>query len=198
MSSSGLTVGAVLLAAGQSERFGPENKLLATVDGRSVVRAAARTLRAAPFDDLVAVVGHDAAAVSAVLPEEFGLRHNDRYAAGQHTSVRVGVAAAQKAGWDGALFALGDMPAVAPATIDALLESFIGGSGTIVIPTEGGRRGNPVLFGASHFDALAEVAGDRGGRELIATHPDVVRVPVDDAGIHRDIDRPEDLRSVRE
>jgi molybdenum cofactor cytidylyltransferase len=198
MSGSGLTVGAVLLAAGRSERFGPENKLLATVDGQPVVQATARTLRAAPLDDRVAVVGHDAAAVRAVLPGEFGVRYNGRYAAGQHTSVRAGVAVAREAGWDGVLFALGDMPAVDPATVDALLESFIGGSGTIVVPTESGRRGNPVLFGASHFDALAEVTGDRGGQELIATRPDVVRIPVDDAGIHRDIDRPEDLSSIRE
>jgi molybdenum cofactor cytidylyltransferase len=90
------------------------------------------------------------------------------------------------------------MPAVDPTTVDALLKSFTDEPGSIVVPTESGSRGNPVLFGASHFDALAEVTGDRGGRALIAACPDVVRVPVDDTGIHRDVDRPEDLNSVRE
>ncbi|MFQ3284015.1 MAG: molybdenum cofactor cytidylyltransferase [Natronomonas sp.] len=198
MSSSDKIVGAVLLAAGQSERFGPENKLLAAVDCRSVVRNAARTLLAAPLDERVAVVGHDAAAVREALPEGFTIRYNDRHREGQHTSVRAGTAAARKAGWDGALFALGDMPAVDPTTVDALLKSFTDEPGSIVVPTESGSRGNPVLFGASHFDALAEVTGDRGGRALIAACPDVVRVPVDDTGIHRDVDRPEDLNSVRE
>ncbi|CCQ37745.1 molybdenum cofactor nucleotidyltransferase domain protein [Natronomonas moolapensis 8.8.11] len=198
MSNSDNVVGAVLLAAGRSERFGPENKLLAAIDGRPVVRRAARTLLAASLDDRIAVVGHDAAAVGKALPEGFTIRYNDRYREGQHTSVRAGTAVARKAGWDGALFALGDMPAVDPTTVDALLKSFAEGTGSVVVPTESGSRGNPVLFGASHFDALAEVTGDRGGRALIAACPGVVRVPVDDTGIHRDVDRPEDLNSVRE
>jgi len=196
MSSSDKVVGAILLAAGQSERFGPENKLLAAIDGRPVVRCAARTLLAAPLDDRIAVVGHDSAAVREAIPEGFRIRYNDRHREGQHTSVRTGTAAARKAGWDGALFALGDMPAVNPTTVDALLRSFAEGS--VVVPIESGSRGNPVLFGASHFDALAKVTGDRGGRALIAACPDVVRVPVDDTGIHHDIDEPNDLNTVRE
>jgi CTP:molybdopterin cytidylyltransferase MocA len=42
-----LKVAAVLLAAGASTRFGPENKLVAAIDGRPLVRIVADTLVAA-------------------------------------------------------------------------------------------------------------------------------------------------------
>lgn len=186
-------VGAVLLAAGRSERFGPANKLLATVRGDPLVRRAAETILEAPLDDRVAVVGHEAATVQGALPAGFDVRHNDRYADGQHTSVRVGVDAARERSWDAAVFVLGDMPFVAPETVEQLRTAFETDRGSIVAPIHDGKRGNPVLFGAAHFDALAEVAGDQGGRRLVETHPDAVTIAVEDAGVRRDVDRPGDL-----
>ncbi|WP_436901872.1 nucleotidyltransferase family protein [Halovenus halobia] len=193
-----MTVGAVLLAAGRSERFGGSNKLLAELAGRPLLSHAAQTVLDADLAGRVAVLGHEADAVRAALPDGFDTRRNDRFSEGQHTSVRAGVRAAREAGWDGAVFVLGDMPLVDSSTIDALVTAFQENRGTIVVPTVDGRRGNPVLFGAEHFDDLAAVTGDKGGRELVETHPDVARVAVADSGIHRDIDTPADLESVRE
>ena len=193
MSGRESTIGAVLLAAGHSERFGAENKLLAHIDGQPVLGHAARTLCEATLDDRIAILGHDAAAVREAVPDDVAVRENDRYAEGQHSSVRAGVSAAREAGWDGALFALGDMPAVDPATVDTLCAAFADDRGPIIVPTHDGQRGNPVLFGASQFEALASVTGDKGGRALIEAHSETVRIPVDDSGIHRDIDIPADL-----
>lgn len=195
MSKTDSTIGAVLLAAGRSERFGSANKLLATIDGEPVIGHTARTLLDAHLDDRVAVTGHEATAVSRVLPDEFDVRYNDRYGEGQHTSVQTGVVAAQEAGWNAVVFSLGDMPFVAPDTIDTLCEAFVDGRGTILVPTFDGTRGNPVLFAASHYEALADASGDEGGRYLVETHPATVRIPVNDPGIQQDIDRPEDLAS---
>ncbi len=186
-------VGGVLLAAGESERFGDANKLLADIGGEPLVRRAARTLLDAPLDSRVAVVGHQAERVCASLPPGLDTRSNPAYSAGQHTSVREGVAAAREAGMDAVVFALGDMPFVAPETVRTLRTAFEEGLGSIVAPTYGGTRGNPVMFGRRHFDALADVDGDRGGRQLVRTHPDAVRVAVEDEGVCRDVDRPDDL-----
>lgn len=191
-------IGAVLLAAGRSERFGAENKLLASLDDRPVVQHVAQTVLRASLADQLVVLGHEAQAVRSVLPKEFVTLTNDRYVEGQHTSVRAGATAAREAGWDGAVFVLGDMPFIAPETIDTLVGTFREGAGSIVVPTHEETRGNPVVFGADHFDALAEVRGDQGGRTLIESETGVVRVPVDDPGVRRDIDRPEDLPSFRQ
>lgn len=193
-----MSVGAVLLAAGRSERFGGSNKLLADLAGDPLLSYAAQTVLDADLGDQIAILGHEADAIRTALPGSFEYRYNDRFAEGQHTSVQTGVAAARDAGWDGAVFVLGDMPLVDSATLNSLAAAFREGRGTIVVPTLEGQRGNPVLFGAERFEDLAAVSGDKGGRELIDNGSGVVRVAVEDSGIHRDVDTPADLDSIRE
>lgn len=191
----------VLLAAGRSTRFGESNKLLADVDGEPVVRHSARTLLAAVAggDDAdanpvtVVVLGHEADAVRESLSDlPVETVENNDYAAGQATSVARGVAWARERDADAVLVALGDMPWVDSDTCDRLLAAFADSDRDIAVPTYEGRRGNPVVFGARHFDALADVEGDVGGRALFDAEP-VAFVAVDDPGIHRDVDTVDDL-----
>ncbi|MCU4744543.1 nucleotidyltransferase family protein [Natronoglomus mannanivorans] len=196
-------IGGVVLAAGRSRRFGEENKLLATVDGTPLVVHAVRTLLSAALTRVVVVVGYEADRVEAALDDGLGVdlsvgadidvRYNANYAAGQSTSVRIGARAADELEWDAAVFALGDMPWVDPETIDQLCAAYRRGTGSILAPSIDGQRGNPVLFGAAHFDALTTVTGDRGGRHLIESHDDAALIPVADPGIRRDVDEQADL-----
>jgi molybdenum cofactor cytidylyltransferase len=194
-----LTVGGVVLAAGRGTRFEGGNKLLANVDGTPIVRRAAETLRRSAVDELLAVVGHEADRVMDALDDlDVSVRRNENYAAGQSTSVRTGVDAARDADWDAVVFVLGDMPFVRPSTVDALRTAYESGDGSIVAPAYEGQRGNPVLFGRRHYDALADVSGDRGGRRLIETHENAVLVDTDDPGVTRDVDYRADLASDTE
>jgi len=188
----GRTVGGVLLAAGQSTRFGNENKLLVAVDGRPIVHRAAGSLLGADLSAVVAVLGHRPAAVAAALDGlDVATVRNEAYARGQSTSVARGVAVARERDWDAAVFGLGDMPFVASRTVARLVEAYREGTGTVLAPAYDGRRGNPVLFDRRHFEGLAAVTGDRGGRDLIEDLGTLV--DVDDPGIHRDVDEPSDL-----
>lgn len=188
------SVGGVVLAAGRSARFGSGNKLLAPVDGTAVVRHVAETACESSLLEVVAVLGYESAAVAETLDGlSLSVRHNDDYAAGQSTSVRHGVESAHEAGWDAALFLLGDMPFLRAETIEQLLDAYRSGPATVVVPEYGGTRGNPVLFDRRHFEALASVSGDRGGRDVIEASERTAFVPVDDPGVHRDIDTDADL-----
>lgn len=191
-------IGGVILAAGKGTRFEGGNKLLADVEGTPIVRRAAETLCQSSLDDIVAVVGHEGDRVAAALADlDLSIRDNENYAAGQSVSVRLGVDAARDADWDAIVFMLGDMPFVRPPTVDALRTAYATGDGSIVVPTYEGQRGNPVLFGRQHYDALSAVSGDRGGRDLIENHENTVFIDVDDPGVTRDIDSQRDLeRSV--
>ncbi|MEF8872271.1 MAG: nucleotidyltransferase family protein [Haloarculaceae archaeon] len=190
----GPQIGAILLAAGQSTRFESGNKLLAPVDGTPIVRHAAETLLDAAVADVVVIVGQDDEAVRNALsglPVSF--RVNPDYAEGQSTSVRVGVETARERDWDAAVFALGDMPFVDPSSVDALLDRYASGDVSIVAAAYDGKRGNPVLFDSTHYETLADVTGDVGGRHLIETREDTVLVETDDPGVVRDIDDEADL-----
>ncbi len=189
------TVGAVLLAAGESTRFEGGNKLLARIDGMPVVRRAAETLLATSLAGPVAVLGHGADAVAGAL-EGLGVatRRNEAYAAGQHTSVAAGVAAARERDWDAVVFALGDMPAVDPGTVERIVAAYRAGRGNAIAPTYEGKRGNPALFDGRHYDALASVTGDRGGRAILEAEGTLLAV--DDPGVLRDVDRRADLEGL--
>jgi molybdenum cofactor cytidylyltransferase len=192
----GATVGGVLLAAGQSSRFDPGNKLLATLEGTPLVRRAAETLTESRLAEVVVVTGYEADAVREAFDGlDVTIRHNESYARGQSTSLHEGVQAARERGWDAIVFGLGDMPAVAPTSVDALLDAYASrpGSTSIFPAAYQGKRGNPVLFDASQFDDLLAVTGDTGGRELILSSDDVELVETDDPGVTRDVDYAADL-----
>jgi len=187
-------VGGVILAAGKSSRYEPGNKLLATIGGKTVVGQVAETAVKSPLSDVVAVLGYESETVAEALETlSLSFRHNDNYATGQSTSVRRGADYAQESGWDAALFLLGDMPFVRTGTVEKLIEAYHSGTATIVVPEHEGARGNPVLFDSHHFDGLASVSGDRGGRNIIETNERTAFIEVDDPGIHWDIDTDADL-----
>lgn len=195
-------VAGVLLAAGTSSRFGAANKLLADLDGEPLARHAARTLVDAGLDSLVAVVGYEADRVRAAV-DGLGLTvvENPDYADGQATSVRAAVEtldADLDTDVDAAVFALGDMPRVSSETVSLLIAAHRAGRGSALAAAHDGVRGNPVLFDASQFPALAGVEGDVGGRELLRSGADSALVETGDPGVRRDVDTRDDLAAVRD
>jgi molybdenum cofactor cytidylyltransferase len=63
------------------------------------------------------------------------------------------------------------------------------------VPFYQGQRGHPVGFGAEHGEALRGLDGDTGARALLAANR-VARLDLDDPGILRDVDTPDDLAGV--
>lgn len=192
-------VGGIVLAAGTSSRFATGNKLLARVEGTPVIERVLTVVRRSALDDVVAIVGHEANSVTdAIAHLDVPTRLNDEYAEGQSTSVRSGIDVARDAGWDAAMMFLGDMPFIRPGTVDELVEVYRTGGATIVAPRYEGERGNPVLFDQVHFETLASVDGDSGGRELVSNHNGTAFVETDDRGVRRDVDTEADLPSDTE
>lgn len=192
------TVGGIVLAAGESTRFGSENKLLAPIEGTAVIRRVATTAVESPLDDVVTVLGHEADAVAETVDGlPLSTTYNSDYTRGQSTSVRRGIELAREADWDAAMVLLGDMPFVSPTTIERLIEAYLSGDGTVVAPQFDGRRGNPVLFDRLLFERLLSVSGDQGGRELVRNHPGTTLLDTTDPGVVRDIDLAGDLPSGR-
>jgi len=189
------TVAGVLLAAGTSSRYGDANKLLEPVDGEPMVRRSARTLLDASLDSVTVVLGCDADRVRDALDGlAVELVENPDYEAGQASSVRRAVDHLRHTtDPDAAVFALGDMPYVDPASVDALAAAFDATERSALAAGHDGQRGNPVLFAADHFDALADTSGDTGGRRVLLDADDAAVVETGDSGVHRDVDRPDDI-----
>jgi len=194
-----IRVGAVVLAAGLSQRMGGANKLLAELAGAPLVARAVDALLASRARPVVVVTGHEAERVRAALAgRALAFAHNADYAAGLAGSLGAGIAALG-GGVDGALVCLADMPWVQAQHADALIEAFEADPARpICVPVHEGRRGHPVLWPARRFAEIAALRGDLGARALLGTHAAEVRsVPVGDPGVLRDVDTPAELAAAQ-
>jgi len=80
---------------------------------------------------------------------------------------------------------------VRPSTIALIAEALAAGP-DIAAPSFQGQRGHPVGFARRHFAALSALQGDEGARSVVATHANAVTlVEIDDPGVLRDIDTPD-------
>jgi len=194
---TGGKVSAVVLAGGASKRMGKTDKLLAEVDGAVLVRQVAAAAVESDAAEVIVVTGHEADLVRESL-SGFDVRfvHNPHYPEGLSTSLRAGIGAVSEH-LTGAVVLLGDMPRVKAATVNALIERFHAEKDeTICQPTFDGRPGNPILWPREFFSDILDIWGDIGARRLIERYSEQIsKVEVDDAGIHFDIDKPDDLKS---
>jgi molybdenum cofactor cytidylyltransferase len=191
-----VSVAALLLAAGQSSRYaaatGGANKLLADFAGKPLVRHAAEAAAASRARPIIAVTGHETAAIEAALAGlPIRLVRNPRFAEGLATSLTAGVdqIAADAAG---VLVLLADMPLVGTQAIDRVIDAFEAGPApAAVVPTVAGTWAHPVLLGRVLFPDLRALSGDAGARRLLQGRADVLTVELGDPGLLADTDTPE-------
>jgi molybdenum cofactor cytidylyltransferase len=188
---------AVILAAGQSTRFGAVKQLLRW--GETTLAAhSARTALEAGLDPVIVVLGHEAEKIEKSL---MGLPvkcvFNPEFAAGQSTSLSKGVAALPvRAG--AALFLLADQPLITADILQTLVQAHRRTFARACVPVFEEQRGNPVLFDRSLFAELGGLRGDTGGRVLLEKYPDeILSVPAV-RSILQDIDTREDFERLRQ
>ena len=191
---------ALLLAAGQSRRFG-SNKLASviTVNGQQkpmLLHTLDNWLAA--FDMVYLMLPADDNALVLLindLPKQQRRRiiivQVSKPALGMSQSLQAGIKISEEAaGW---LIGLADMPWVKPPVLIALEQAMATGA-KIAAPYYQGLRGQPVGFHADYKKALMAVRGDKGARQLLqAAAGQIVIVESADDGILRDIDSPVDL-----
>ena len=182
----------ILLAAGASKRFGSDKLLHPLAAGTPVALAALANLRAA-ISHVIAVVRPGAPLLENRLSEAGAtviLCTNAEE--GMGVSLAAAVAASRDvAGW---VIALADMPYIRPETIAKIAASLAAGA-AIVAPAYRGDRGHPVGLSARFRAQLEALRGDEGARSVLKENAGLVKlIEVDDPGVCRDIDTPDDLR----
>lgn len=193
-------VAAVILAAGTSSRMGTLKQLLPIEPGaeETLLGRVVANVRSSRVSEIVVVLGHVAEEIRKRVPLE-GVRvvFNEDYRKGMGTSLRAGLAAVDPQA-EAALIVLADQPFIRPATFDRLIEQYETKRPQIAIPVYQGFRGNPVLLDRSVFPEVMQLQGDIGCRAIFGSHlENILKVPVEDAGILADIDETADLGKLR-
>jgi len=190
-----LTVGLVLLAAGQASRMGEggPHKLLAEFSGVPLVRRSAETASASMASPVVVVTGHRVEEIAACLDGiALHLVDNPDFASGMASSLTTGFSAPQLQDADAILVMLADMPAITIADLDSLIAAFHAAGGTAIVrAVANGKRGNPVILPRATFAAVLQLQGDVGARHIIETSGlAVIDVEIGKAA-HLDVDTPD-------
>lgn len=197
----GPKVAAVLLAAGAGRRMRGADKLLEPIGGVPLIAHAAGQLAAAKGIDQVHVVLPPDRPERAAALDDPALHHvpAERASEGMGASLRAGISALD-ADTDAVVIALADMPEVTCADIEALVAAYDPDSGAEIIRalTEDGIPGHPVLFGRRFFEALADVTGDTGARDVLRAAPEHIRdVTTRGSAAVTDLDTPEQWAAWR-
>jgi molybdenum cofactor cytidylyltransferase len=194
----------LILAAGQSRRFGEANKLLAVFEGEPLIVRVARLLAGARSSagglavTVVTRFSHDevATALSASGLPAVSIVANPNAGDGIGTSISAGIASLAPE-VSAALITPGDMPFVSAALVERLLAAFeadggmrpacpMGADGTLL---------NPVVWPRRLFGKLIALRGDQGGKSILK-HESVCTVAVEVDIRFLDIDTPVDLAAL--
>ena len=193
-------VGAAVLAAGHSARYG-KNKLVEPLLGEPVV---ARAIDCVPAGMPIVVVSAtpevdaiaDTRGIERVRPD--GFDEDVAATLGQSASVRAAAAFARDAGWDACLFLPGDQPLVEYGSVTRMLGVSALRPDVLVRLSWRGRPASPALFPSNFYEALSSVEGDAGGSSVVGEGDACVSVEASLPWELWDIDTPDDLRRARE
>lgn len=191
-----MRLGAVLLAAGRSLRFGQEDKLLCDMGGQTMLSRALDTLSALDADVRAAVVS-SAEASGLAAAAGFDVVRNAEPEAGLSRSIALGVLWARAQGCDAVLLAVADQPLLSEDSLSALLAAFYR-TGRVACLEDESHRGNPAVFPASCFDELLALRGDRGAKGVLRAHEhELTVVRCRFPGELADADEPKALERLR-
>lgn len=177
----------VILAAGGGTRFrGPDHKLNALLDDRSVASHAIDAAITSGVGDVIIITGDAPLDLDPQTPAT--TVRNPDWASGQASSLQTAIRIGRERGADALVVGLADQPFITPTTWRNVAAS----TSPIAVATYGGHRRNPVRLHRSVWDLLP-VTGDSGARDLIRLQAALVQ-EIPSPGSAADIDTKEDLQ----
>jgi molybdenum cofactor cytidylyltransferase len=191
-------VGAVILAAGESSRFG-QPKQLVQFRGRALIDNVVDAAKKASCDPIIVVTGSDSAKIIAALKDNkvISTIENRRWRVGMGSSIRAGMRHLIKIASEtrAVILLVCDQPFVTASTVAGLIDSWSVTGKSVVASSYVNTLGVPALFDSSCFIELLGLKDDRGAKSVIQSNPDrVAAFPFPEGAC--DIDTVEDYESL--
>tara|TARA_B100000963_G_scaffold341339_1_gene340902 strand:- start:632 stop:1240 length:609 start_codon:yes stop_codon:yes gene_type:complete len=187
----------ILLAAGESKRFGNKNKLSEIINGKPIINHILDTLFEI-FDpsELIVIVGYEHKIIkNLIFNKDIKILENINYREGIGTSIALGVNNLDM-DIDGVMIIPADMPYINSKDLINLEKKFIElNCLKVVMPEHNSRIGNPVILPRNYFKILKSLKDDFGARSLIRKK-DIITLKTEFGTIF-DIDTKEELAKTK-
>jgi molybdenum cofactor cytidylyltransferase len=198
-------IAGVILAAGESKRFHPENKLLYEINGVSVLNHLLSAFLQSNIDTITIVVGFQKSEIikitnslvsSSNIPTN--LIENQQFRnGGMSSSIIKGLKSVINS--EAVLITPGDIPFIPVNVINSLINEYKRSKSKIIIPTCDDRKGHPILISSDLYPEVLSISEElRGLKEITTKYIDQINyLPFEEKGIIRDIDSKDDLYKFR-
>ena len=206
--NQGFKISAVIMASGKSERMG-ENKLLLKYRGTTFIENILEKVINEKFYEIAVVVSDGKVKKkcqdfiekfneinnSGTAERNIYIVENREPEKGQSESIKLGLKILKKC--SGYMFFSGDQPLLSTDTIKKMRKNFK--EGTITVPEYNGKKGLPTIFGENFKDELLELEGDTGGKPVIKSNKEKIRiVKIENPDEGKDIDTKTDYEMMKE
>jgi len=161
-------ISAILLAAGQSQRMGGDNKLIKKYNKKYLINHIIGTLIKSKVNKIIVVLGFQKLKVRkiTVKNKKINFVYNKNYKSGMASSIKTGLKRVSKKNI-GFLIVQADMPLISKKIIDSLCFAIWKKNKKIAAPIYKGNIGNPIGFKSSMIKILNKTKGDSGAKKII-------------------------------
>ena len=161
-------ISAIVLAAGQSQRMGGDNKLIKKYKKKYLINHILGTLIKSKTNRIIVVLGFQSSKVTkiAVKNKKINFVFNKNYKSGMASSIKAGLKRISERSI-GFLIVQADMPLISKKIINSLCYAIENNNKEIVVPIYKRNIGNPIGFKSSMIKILNKTKGDSGAKKMI-------------------------------
>ena len=193
-----MKIGALVLAAGFSRRFG-RDKRIEPLHGNEpmVIQTIENLVR--HFEEIIVVLRSNDQTIADLIPSKFEaakiiIHHAKDSIEGMGRSLASAITTVNQRKWASAFVFLGDMPYLEPETISRLKTEATTYPSHIIVPKFGTATGHPVCFPNRFYKELGFLSGDIGAKRIVRSNLECVRfIQTSDRGVTLDIDTLSDI-----
>lgn len=190
-------ISCILLAAGESKRFGSP-KPLAKIGPKTIIEMMTAGLLKTQLLEIIVVLGANAKSISPLVAGDLRIKIalNPNYQNGQTSSLKTGLSCISPQA-KGIMLLPIDVPLVKNITIDRLIETFSNRNPLVLIPTFNGKKGHPSIFSSKLLKELRSLKDDEPLYIIQNQHADEIFLfPVEDEGVVLSFNTPQELTSL--
>lgn len=165
-------IGCVLMAAGNSSRFG-ENKLNKTIENKTLIERAIQCIPKEKLYKIVIVSQYDEIKT---LTENMGFHFikNEHPNYGISHTIKLGLSYTNDC--SATMFMVSDQPLLKKESVLNMLDFFTKNNNYIIGMGYNGKRGNPCIFPSAYYDELNALREDNGGSSVIRAHEECLKI----------------------